>query len=73
MHGEAITPLPGPIVGIDEYLKALQHAVVGQRVGRLFRIAGQLVRLNAAEDGNAEIRDEDGAASGTGARYCITV
>src|SRR5205807_5359947 len=50
-------------IGKNEHLESLQHPVVRQRVRGLFQIDRQLVRLDAAEDGCAQVRDADVAAS----------
>jgi len=47
------------MIGIDQQLKSLQHPVVCQRVRGLLKVARQLVWLDAAEDGQTEIRDKD--------------
>src|ERR1700730_17683099 len=58
----AVAPLPAPRIGINKHLEALQHPVVCQCVRGLFQIDRQLVRLDAAEDGCAQVRDANVAA-----------
>src|SRR6185503_6696786 len=60
---DAVAPFPGPMIGIDQQLEALEHAVVGQCVLRLLQVADQLVRLDATEDGRAQVVDKNGASA----------
>ena len=58
-----VAPFPAARIGINKHLEALQHSVVRQCVRGLFQIDRQLVGLDAAEDGCAQVRDADVPAS----------